>query len=106
MIASTALVREAFVSAGEKRFFLARILYRMVFGPDWQQAVLGFAYFKYLDNLVDDEGIGRGEVVKGMGDDGGRDLRSPTPGRRRGFRRGVCRSAPQGLAWLSRCEIA
>jgi hypothetical protein len=55
MTPSTDLVREAFASAGEKRFFLAQFLYRMVFGPDWKQAILGFAYFKHLDNLVDED---------------------------------------------------
>ena len=52
---ATDLVREAFAAAGEKRFFLARVFYRTIFGADWKHAVLGFAYFKCLDTLVDED---------------------------------------------------
>jgi hypothetical protein len=50
-----ALVREAFRAAGEKRFPLARLLYAAVLGARWKQAVLGFAYFKCVDRLVDED---------------------------------------------------
>jgi hypothetical protein len=49
------LVREAFKAVGERRFFLARLLYSIIFGRHWKQAILGFAYFKYLDDVVDED---------------------------------------------------
>src|ERR1700752_117510 len=49
------LVRAAFAAAGEKHFFLARLLYSTIFGAEWGQPILGFAYLKCLDDLVDDD---------------------------------------------------
>ncbi len=49
------LVREAFAAAGEKHFFLARVLYSTLFGAQWGQPILGFAYLKCLDDLVDED---------------------------------------------------
>ena len=49
------LVREAFVTAGEKRFGLARLLYATLFGADWGHAILGFSYMKCVDDLVDED---------------------------------------------------
>lgn len=53
--APLALVREAFGTAGEKRFLLARALYRAALGPHWGHLVLAFAYMKRLDDLVDED---------------------------------------------------
>jgi hypothetical protein len=55
MLASQALVREAFHASGEKHFLLSRLLYSTLFGAEWVQAILGFAYLKCLDNLVDED---------------------------------------------------
>jgi hypothetical protein len=61
---SLAFVREAFAAAGEKHFVLARVLYSTLFGADWGQAILGFAYLKTLDDLVDeDRDAGRAREV-------------------------------------------
>jgi hypothetical protein len=49
------LVREAFRAAGEKRFLLARALYRTLLGRHWGHVVLAFAYMKRLDDLVDED---------------------------------------------------
>lgn len=55
MTVSLGLVREAFDRAGEKRFLLAQLLYPLVFGPAWRDAVLTFAYLKCLDDVVDED---------------------------------------------------
>jgi hypothetical protein len=49
------LVREAFDSAGEKHFRLARFFYSILFGRNWMFAILGFAYLKCLDDVVDED---------------------------------------------------
>jgi len=49
------LVREAFDSAGEKHFHLARVFYSILFGRNWVFAILGFAYLKCLDDVVDED---------------------------------------------------
>ena len=49
------LVREAFGAAGERRFVVQRALYRALLGADWGQVVLGFAWLKRLDDLVDED---------------------------------------------------
>lgn len=49
------LLREAFAASGEKRFELSSRLYPRLFGPDWDYVLLGFAYVKVIDNVVDVE---------------------------------------------------
>ncbi len=39
----------------EKNFGLSRVVYSLIFGRDWQWAMLGYAYMKVLDNVVDED---------------------------------------------------
>lgn len=50
-----ALVREAFEAARERHFWIARILYPLIFGGAWRSAILLFSYLKCLDDLVDED---------------------------------------------------
>jgi hypothetical protein len=52
-------VREAFHAAGEKRYALARLAYPHLLGPHWRWAIVGWAYIKCLDDLVDENASGQ-----------------------------------------------
>ena len=52
---SDTFVRDAFHAAGEKRYALARLAYPYLLGPDWRWALVGWAYIKGLDDLVDED---------------------------------------------------
>lgn len=52
---SDAFVRDAFLAAGEKRYMLARLAYPYLLGPNWRWALLGWAYIKCLDDVVDED---------------------------------------------------
>ncbi len=52
---SNAFVRDAFYASGEKRYALARVVYPYLLGPDWRWAIVGWAYLKCLDDMVDED---------------------------------------------------
>lgn len=54
---STALVREAFRTAGERNYLLSKLFYSAIFGRRWEAALVGWAYIKCLDNAVDEEPV-------------------------------------------------
>ncbi len=47
--------RRAFQACGEKHYGLARLFYPRLLGRDWHYCLLGFAYLKCLDDLVDED---------------------------------------------------
>lgn len=49
------VLKEAFFASGEKRFLLSKLFYRLLFGADWDFAILGFTYMKLLDNVIDED---------------------------------------------------
>ena len=49
------IVKDAFIVSGEKHYAIARLCYSLLLGPQWQHGLLCFAYFKRLDNLVDED---------------------------------------------------
>jgi phytoene/squalene synthetase len=53
-----ALVREAYRAAGEKRWPLGRAVWALLLGRHYRTALLGFAYLKCLDALVDGDSDG------------------------------------------------
>jgi hypothetical protein len=56
--------REAFYACGEKRLLISRLFYSVLLGSDWRYALMGFAYIKCLDDVVDeDPEADRGQAV-------------------------------------------
>jgi hypothetical protein len=49
------ILREAFRASGEKNYTLSKVFYASLFGSHWRYALLGFAYLKCLDNIVDED---------------------------------------------------
>jgi hypothetical protein len=49
------LLREAFHASGERNFRLAKLFYSLLLGRGWSWAILGFAYMKCVDNVVDED---------------------------------------------------
>ncbi len=48
----------------EKNFGLSRVVYSLAFGREWTWAMLGYAYMKVLDNVVDeDEDVARARAA-------------------------------------------
>ena len=55
---------EAARESREKNFGLSRIVYALFFGREWSWAMLGYAYMKVLDNVVDeDEDVARARAA-------------------------------------------
>lgn len=61
---SDAFVREAFNAAGEKRYILARLAYPYFLGTNWRWALVGWAYIKCLDDLVDEDEASESAIKK------------------------------------------
>ena len=50
-----ALFNEAMRVAGEPLPPPKKLSYRLLFGPDWRYSLLGYAYLRCVDNIVDSE---------------------------------------------------
>jgi len=49
------VLKEAFQASGEKRYYLAKPFYALIFGSGWDYAIIGFSYMKILDDIIDED---------------------------------------------------